>query len=74
WWAFLWMPALPMSAGLLAWIYLLGGAPGLGPVILGHTLIALPYVMIVMSDAWFARDLRYQMILNQSGLARWRAG
>ena len=73
WWAFLWMPALPMSAGLLAWIYLLGGAPGLGPVILGHTLIALPYVMIVMSDAWFARDLRYQMILNQSGLARWRA-
>ena len=68
WWAFLWLPALPMASGLLAWIYFFGGSPGLWPVVLGHTLIALPYVMIVMSDSWFDRDRRHDMLLKQAGL------
>jgi putative thiamine transport system permease protein len=68
WWAFLWLPGLPMASGLLAWVYFLGGSPGLWPVILGHTLIALPYVMIVISDSWFERDPRHEMLLKQSGL------
>ena len=69
WWAFLWLPALPMASGLLAWVYFFGGSPGLWPVILGHTLIALPYVMIVISDSWFERDVRHEMLLRQSGLS-----
>ena len=68
WWAFLWLPGLPMASGLLAWLYFLGGSPGLCPVIFGHTLIALPYVMIVISDSWFERDVRHEMLLRQSGL------
>ncbi|NCW09645.1 MAG: hypothetical protein EBW40_07850, partial [Gammaproteobacteria bacterium] len=68
WWAFLWLPALPMASGLLAWIYFFGGSPGLWPVVLGHTLIALPYVMIVMSDSWFDRDRRHDMLLKQADL------
>jgi putative thiamine transport system permease protein len=72
WWAFLWLPALPMASGLLAWIYFFGGSPGLWPVILGHTLIALPYVMIVVSDSWFDRDWRHEVLLKQAGLTVWR--
>ena len=72
WWAFLWLPALPMASGLLAWIYFFGGSPGLWPVVLGHTLIALPYVMIVMSDSWFDRDRRHDMFLKQAGLPKGR--
>ena len=72
WWAFLWLPALPMASGLLAWIYFFGGSPGLWPVIIGHTLIALPYVMIVVSDSWFDRDWRHEMLLKQANLPVWR--
>ena len=72
WWAFLWLPALPMASGLLAWIYFFGGSPGLWPVILGHTLIALPYVMIVVSDSWFDRNWRHEALLKQAGLTVWR--
>ena len=69
WWAFLWMPALPMASGLLAWVYVIGAKPGILAVIVGHTLIALPYVMIVVSDTWFDRDTRHDMILGQAGLS-----
>jgi len=72
WWAFLWLPALPMASGLLAWIYFFGGSPGFWPVIIGHTLIALPYVMIVVSDSWFDRDWRHEMLLKQANLPVWR--
>ena len=68
WWAFLWLPGLPMASGLLAWVYFLGGSPGLWPVILGHTLIALPYVMIVISDSWFERDPRHEMPVSYTHL------
>ena len=57
-----------MAFGLLAWLYFLGGSPGLWPVIFSHTLIAL-YVMIVISDSWFERDVRHEMLLRQSGLS-----
>lgn len=69
WWAYLWMPALPMASGFLAWLYFLGGSPGVWPVILGHTLIALPYVLIIVSDTWFDRDIRHEMILKQSSMS-----
>ena len=69
WWAYLWMPALPLASGLLAWVYFLGGSPGVWPVILGHTLIALPYVMIIVSEPWFDRDIRHEMILKQSSMS-----
>ena len=68
WWAYLWMPALPLASGLLA-CYFLGGSPGVWPVILGHTLIALPYVMIIVSEPWFDRDIRHEMILKQSSMS-----
>ena len=63
------MPALPLASGLLAWVYFLGGSPGVWPVILGHTLIALPYVMIIVSEPWFDRDIRHEMILKQSSMS-----
>lgn len=73
WWGFLWMPSLPMSAGLLGWLYLFGFDPGLGAVIFGHLLLALPYVMVVLSDAWLRRSEAARILAAECGLSRWQA-
>ena len=73
WWTFLWIPALPISAGLLAWLYLIGESPGYNAVLFGHILIALPYAMIILGDTWFSRDARYMLLLKQSRISFLRA-
>jgi len=76
WWGYLWMPALPMTAGLLGWLYLLGLNPGFGAVVFAHVLLALPYCLVVLSDAWLERPESERIVVAQSGLsavqALWR--
>jgi putative thiamine transport system permease protein len=73
WWALLWMPSLPLSAGLLGWIYVLGLSPGPLAVILGHLLLAWPYTLVVLSDAWLHRPESERILVAQSGLSQWSA-
>lgn len=73
WWALLWMPSLPLSAGLLGWIYVLGLSPGPLAVILGHLLLAWPYTLVMLSDAWLHRPEAERILVMQSGLSRWSA-
>lgn len=76
WWGFLWLPSLPMSAGLLGWLYVFGIDPGFGAVVFGHLLVALPYVLVVLSDAWLRRSESERVLVVESGLsvaqAMWR--
>jgi putative thiamine transport system permease protein len=68
WWALLWLPQLPLAAGLLYLVIAFGGAPGFWIVLAGHCLIATPYALITLSESWFERDLRYQGLLRQLGV------
>lgn len=68
WWALLWLPQLPLAAGLLYLVIAFGGAPGFWIVLAGHWLIATPYALITLSESWFERDLRYQGLLRQLGV------
>lgn len=68
WWGVLWIPALPLSAGLLsAWI-LLGGQPGFWAVLFAHWLIACPYALIVLSGPWLSRPSWERSVIQMSGL------
>ena len=73
WWIFLWIPALPISAGLLTWLYLIGESPGYTAVLFGHILIALPYAMIILGHTWFSRDARHKLLLKQARISSLRA-
>jgi putative thiamine transport system permease protein len=68
WWALLWLPQLPLAAGLLYLLIAFGGAPGFLAVLAGHWLITTPYALIALSEVWFDRDRRYEMVLNQLGV------
>jgi len=65
-----------MTAGLLGWLYLLGLNPGFGAVVFAHVLLALPYCLVVLSDAWLERPESERIVVAQSGLsavqALWR--
>lgn len=68
WWTLLWLPQLPLAAGLLYLVTTFGGTPGFWVVLVGHWLIATPYALITLSESWFDRDPRYQMLLSQLGV------
>ena len=70
WWALLWLPQLPLAAGLLYVVIAFGGTPAWWAVVLGHCFIATPYALIALSESWFDRDVRYQMLLRQIGMDR----
>ena len=69
WWALLWLPQLPLTAGLLYLWVVLGFSPNWWAVVLGHWLIATPYALITLSEAWFDRDRRLDSLARQCGLS-----
>ena len=68
WWGLLWMPALPLSAGLLATMGWIGLSPGWTAVWLGHLLIAWPYAVVVLADTWLSRPESARRVLAESGV------
>ena len=70
WWGFIWMPALPLSAGFLGWLYLAGGEPGYGPTLVSHLVLATPYAMIVLAGDWLGRTELERHVLSESGISR----
>ncbi|MGA1207471.1 MAG: hypothetical protein ACO31Z_06860 [Litorivicinaceae bacterium] len=73
WWGVLWVPALPLSAGLLSVWLMIGGQPGFWAVLFAHWLIACPYALIVLSGPWLARPSWERSVIQMSGLGPWRA-
>ena len=73
WWGLLWMPALPLSAGLLSVWLILGGQPGFWAVLFAHWLIACPYALIVLAGPWLARSVWERQVLQMSGINDWTA-
>lgn len=73
WWSLLWVPALPLSAGLLSVWLILGGQPGFWAVLFAHWLIACPYALIVLAGPWLARPVWERQVLQMSGVSGWAA-
>jgi len=73
WWWLLWIPALPLPAGLLSTWLVVGGTPGLTAVVLGHWLIACPYALIVLAGPWLSRTDWERQVVQMRGLPPIRA-